>query len=84
MIAGPAVTVIDSAEQSAQDVMARLKTRHLLRSEGAGSLRCIVTDDAPRFARLASRFLGYSIAEPVCVRTDDLPPAELQAVRMAG
>jgi glutamate racemase len=35
-----------------------------------GSLRCYVTDDAQRFGRLASRFLGSEIDAPTCVSPD--------------
>jgi hypothetical protein len=37
-------------------------------------LRCFVTDDSPRFAVLAERFLGMHVDEPAWVA-----PEELQA-----
>jgi hypothetical protein len=37
-----------------------------------GQFRCMVTDDPDRFARLAPRFLGRTIAPPQLVSTDDL------------
>jgi glutamate racemase len=39
---------------------------------GRGALRCCVTDDPPRFARLASRFLGFEIPAPTWVSPDEL------------
>lgn len=39
---------------------------------GRGTLRCCVTDDPPRFARLASRFLGFEIPAPTWVSPDEL------------
>lgn len=77
---GPDVRVIDSADQSAQDVHARLQEAGLLRNaadQTAGQdrpadawLRCFVTDDSPRFATLASRFLGFAIRPPEVVSPD--------------
>jgi len=72
---GRHITVIDSAEQCTQDVLTRLASRRLLRATGelsAGSLRCFVTDDAGRFARLASRVLGMNVARPTLVPIEAL------------
>jgi glutamate racemase len=88
VLLGHNVAVIDSAEQCAQDVARRLKSASLLResdsqngdgnSDGNGDaqsrawLKCFVTDDSPRFARLAERFLGTKIDAPTCVCPDEL------------
>ncbi|MDQ3440729.1 MAG: aspartate/glutamate racemase family protein, partial [Planctomycetota bacterium] len=83
---GISVKVIDSAERCAEDVARRLQTAGLLRGQGerigmigagddggaSGSLRCFVTDDPPRFERLATRFLGFEIDSPTWVSTDQL------------
>jgi glutamate racemase len=74
---GPEVTVIDSAEQCAQDVAQRLKARGLAvgQAEGAAvgsSLRTFVTDDPPRFKKLAGRLLGFEIDLPTWVPPDEL------------
>jgi glutamate racemase len=73
---GPAVRVIDSAEACAEDVQRRLTSAGLLRagaSDGTGgSLRCFVTDDTPRFAPLASHFLGFPVGSPTWVPPDEL------------
>jgi glutamate racemase len=97
-IVGPSVRVIDSAEQCADDVARRLRARSLLncgeRASDAhpwdeleqlkgGSLRCFVTDGAPRFARLASRFLGVEIDPPTCVSPDELIPSPGPSVNLA-
>lgn len=82
------VAVVDSAERCAQDVKRRLEAAGLRRQVDKacrGSLRCWVTDDGPKFARLASRFLGYEIARPVWVSPEELPtssPVE-DAIRQA-
>jgi glutamate racemase len=76
----PGVPVIDSAERCAEDVLRRLRTARLERQAGAaGSLRCFVTDDAPRFAMLASRFLGIQMDLPAWVSLDDLHAATMTA-----
>ena len=79
---GPKVAVIDSAEQCAHDVARRLQTTGLANQPGAskfaddanarGALRCFVTDDPPRFARLASRFMGFEVPTPTWVSPDEL------------
>jgi glutamate racemase len=87
---GPSVSVIDSAEQCADDVARRLRTAGLLKPERAaggtwgdvaepGELRCFVTDDPQRFARLAPRFLGFEIPEPTWVSPDELYATKLPA-----
>jgi glutamate racemase len=40
--------------------------------EYTGALRCFVTDESPRFEKLASRFLGYEIDPPTWVSPDEL------------
>jgi glutamate racemase len=83
VLLGPDVAVIDSAEQCAQDVARRLKQAGLLRAAHASGngdlqehsrqwLQCSVTDDSPRFAKLAERFLGMTIDAPTCVCPDEL------------
>jgi glutamate racemase len=70
---GQNIPVIDSAERCAEDVLRRLRAARLDRQSGtAGSLRCFVTDDAPRFAMLASRFLGLQMDLPTWASLDDL------------
>jgi glutamate racemase len=68
-VAGPKVKLIDSAQQCAQDVVVRLRRKHLLRedTESEGEFRGFVTDDPERFALLASRFLRMPIETPVLV-----------------
>ena len=78
-LAGSAMPVIDSARQCAEDVARRLRTAGMARAgkianpgEAAGYLRCFVTDDPPRFQRLAPRFLGVEIEKPEWVAPEDL------------
>jgi glutamate racemase len=79
---GPSVSVIDSAEQCAQDVAHRLRSRNLTAEPDADHAvppKCFVTDDAPRFGKLAERFLGMSLPKPVWV-----PPEELYRDHRTG
>ena len=82
-IVGPDVRVIDSADRCAEDVARRLTAAGLLHAglgSGAtgGALRCFVTDNSPRFAALASRFLGVQVEPPTWVSTDALHEGERQ------
>jgi hypothetical protein len=49
--------------------------------EGAGDLKCFVTDNTPRFSILASRFLGMDVGEATPVSVDDLYRADEVAGR---
>jgi len=76
---GRAVTVIDSAQQCAEDVARQLRAGGLIenhpphdQSATQGSFRCYVTDDPTRFRLLAPRFLGVTIDEPLWVAPDEL------------
>jgi len=92
-IVGMKVRVIDSAEQSAEDVARRLQSAGLLwgddvarvpRSSPASWLKTFVTDNTPKFASLASRFLGVRIDAPQWVAPDDLHAASIEpSVRKA-
>jgi glutamate racemase len=48
------------------------KTVMTAQPKQTGTLRSFVTDDAARFATLASRFLGFSIEAPMPVMPDEL------------
>jgi len=92
-IVGMNVRVIDSAEQCAEDVARRLQTAGLLwgddpaklpRTTPASWLKTFVTDNSPRFATLASRFLGVRIDAPTWVPPDELHAATIEpSVRRA-
>lgn len=75
---GEKVPVIDSADHCAQDVARRLRAAGLLRAGRGGAmaeveaLRCFVTDDPTRFAKLAPRFLGGPIEPPTLVSPEEL------------
>lgn len=70
---GPGVAVIDSADQCAEDVAARLAVRNLRRPAGRmGRLDSFVTDNSPRFGELASTFLGFEIEAAQLVSPDEL------------
>ena len=72
-VVGGGVPVIDSAERCAEDVARRLTAAGLIRGErGAGELRCFVSDNTPRFKRLAKQFLGIEIEPPTLVTPEEL------------
>ncbi len=73
-VVGPQVAVIDSAEKCAEDVLRRLRASNLQRQPRpeSASLRCFVTDDSPRFATLAARFLGLNVPPPQWVPLEEL------------
>jgi len=74
---GNDVTLIDSARQTALVVRDRLDTMHARStSPHDGRLTCYVTDQGQRFERLASRFLGESVGQPVWVTPEMLELAE--------
>jgi glutamate racemase len=69
-VAGPEVTLIDSAETTAAAVEAVLRERNLLNDKG-GSSRFLATDAPGRFAHLGQIFLGEPI-DPGSVTLVDL------------
>lgn len=81
---GPAVAVIDSADQCAQDVAARLAVAKLRRPAGrTGHLESYVTDNSPRFGELASTFLGFEIDAAHLVSPEELTLIPEGALRKA-
>lgn len=85
---GVDVPVIDSAGQCAEDVARRLGSYVLLRGQTNPSptLRCFVTDDSPKFAEIASWFLGMPIDRPTWIAPEQLLRLEFSAtpIRAAG
>ena len=60
----PATTIVDSAATTARAVLDVLDSLALYRPDsGCGETRYLTTDDAARFARTGTRFLGTPIAE---------------------
>lgn len=79
-VLGPAVTLVDSAEATAQVVAARLAAEGLLASRGpAAEHDYFVTDTPERFHDVSARFLGRQISRAEQV---DLPFGE--PARSAG
>jgi glutamate racemase len=73
---GDAVTLIDSAKQTALVVRDQLDTMQARAGSTSGRLICYVTDQGQRFERLASRFLGESVGQPVWVTPEMLELTE--------
>jgi glutamate racemase len=77
--------IIDSAQQCAEDVATRLQSIGYCNQSGQGEFRCLVTDNTPKFAMLAERFLGMRLDPPVWVSAEDLMRlTETPAIGLAG
>lgn len=61
-VAGPDVTLVDSAATTAETVAARLGAEGLGRAEPSGRVTFLTTDDPERFAATGSLFLQMQIA----------------------
>jgi glutamate racemase len=77
---GENVTLIDSARQTALAVERELEERGAQNSApgagGGGRLTCYVTDQGQRFERLATRFLGQPVGQPIWVTPEMLEAVE--------
>lgn len=85
-VTGPKVRVIDSADPCAEDVARRLQATGMLRGGvGApGTLQCFVTDESPRFASLATRFVGTPVEAPIWVQPDELYRQDASVVALSA
>lgn len=62
-VMGPAVRLIDSAEETALALAGELERRHIAAPAGAkGTHRFAVSDDEPRFIKVGTRFVGERLA----------------------
>lgn len=64
---GPAVRIVDSAEETAVEVRQMLREQGLLRPRGRGAASFFVTDAVQRFLQVGERFYGASVASAVRV-----------------
>jgi glutamate racemase len=64
-VMGPAVTLVDSAEETAREVVAQLEETGSGRERGPGSTSFFVTDAPDRFVRIGQRFLGARVESAV-------------------
>jgi glutamate racemase len=80
----PALPLVDSAHQTALVVQRQLATMSALRSDTThdATLTCYVTDQGQRFERLASRFLGQPVSQPVWVTPEMLEEVEGSEYRL--
>jgi glutamate racemase len=62
---GRGVRLVDSAEETANEVSALLKAESLERERGKGSAGFFVTDVPDRFVKVGRRFLGEKVASAV-------------------
>lgn len=72
-VAGPDVKVVSSASETARELNAILSDRRILKAEGKGSLKLMVTNGSEIFLRLGRDFLGEEVKE---VYTISLKEAE--------
>lgn len=64
-VMGPAVALVDSAEETAREVAERLAAERGARPAGPGSTSFFVTDAPDRFVRIGQRFLGARVESAV-------------------
>jgi glutamate racemase len=64
-VMGPGVTLVDSAEETAREVVVRLAAEGTARTVGPGSTSFFVTDAPERFVRIGQRFLGARVESAV-------------------
>ena len=62
-VAGPGVTLVDSAATTARAVKSTLEEHGLRSAAETGESFFLTTDDAERFARMGERFLGFPVPE---------------------
>lgn len=64
-VMGPQVTLVDSAEETAREVVALLGRHELARSDARGASSFFVTDVPDRFVKVGQRFLGSRVESAV-------------------
>jgi glutamate racemase len=63
-VLGPGVTLIDSADETAESVKRELAERQLTANgQGSPEHRFVVSDDEPHFRKVGARFLGEKIKQ---------------------
>jgi glutamate racemase len=62
---GPEVQLVDSATETAREVVATLAAHDLAAAYGPGSTSFFVTDVPDRFVKIGSRFLGSAVDSAV-------------------
>lgn len=82
---GPAVSLVDSGEQTAAAVIARLGTDGTSDDEARrGDLTCYVSDNPQRFRELGQRFLGHPITDVTWVSHDQLLAADAKSAAVVA
>jgi len=62
-VVGDDISIVDSADTTADEVQQYLVRKDIARNAGPGTLQLLATDGASRFARVGSSFLGAWVAE---------------------
>lgn len=70
-VVGERMLLVDSAATTAEAVEIMLEDKGLMSTEGEGGRTLLATDDAVRFARVGSRFLGEPLSAS-CIELIDL------------
>jgi glutamate racemase len=69
--------IVDAAQACAEDVTRRLTATGLLRGgDQSGSLCCLLTDQVPRFASMAKRFMHQTVEDVTVIGLDELSLAQ--------
>jgi glutamate racemase len=73
-VAGPEVTLVDTAEETVRLVREELSSRALLSdADGEGARKFYISDIPARFSEIGGRFLGRQVLEVERVDQSDLP-----------
>jgi len=74
---GDDVSLVDSAQQTAESVAAELARRDALTTRRpAGNLLCYVSDNPQRFREIGQRFLGHPVVSVTSISLEELSGAE--------
>ncbi len=74
---GDGVSLVDSAQQTAESVAAELARRDALTARRSpGNLTCYVSDNPQRFREIGQRFLGHPVVSVTSISLEELSGAE--------
>lgn len=71
-VVGPGVNVVSSASETARELNAILSDRRLLKTEGNGSLKLMVTNGSEIFLKLGRDFLGDEVREVYTIKLKEV------------
>lgn len=71
-VVGSSVKVVSSASETARELNAILSDRRILKSEGNGILKLMVTDGSEIFLKLGREFLGQEVNEVYNIKIEEV------------